>query len=357
MTIGRFRSLLAAPLALVVALTLGACGGSGSSAAKQSVGTLLAATFGPHSPAHSGQLAVSVDLNLQGLKSLTGPLTFKLNGPFQGHGPKALPDFKLSVLAGQAGNNFSAGLIVLAGKGYVQFAGNSYSLPDTAIAQFRTSYLQSQANATKQHSGTFAAFGIDPRQWLSGATKAGTEQMGGTQTEHITAGIDVTKFLTDVNKLLGKAGQLGVTSVASAPTSIPPAAIAALTTGVKSARVDVWTGSSDRVLRRLKIAVVLDVPPGNRTAVGGLSSGTINLDLQLSALNKAQTITAPTNVQPLASLSGQAGSPGAGAGAGGTGTGTTGSGSVSAPPAYLNCVQRAAGDVAKIQTCSSLLGR
>jgi hypothetical protein len=348
----RIRPTLAALTALIAALLLVACGGSGGGSSG-AVGSLLADTFGPHKSVHSGRLAVSVDLNLHGLKRLNGPVSFKLNGPFQGHGGKTLPEFNLSLVVGAGGQNFTAGIVSAHEKAWLNFAGSNYQVPDSLFQTFKNSYLKSAQDASKQKGTTFTAFGIQPGRWLTNAHKVGTEQVGGVDVVHITAAIDVARFLADVNKLLGKAGQLGVSGVSNAPTSISPQAQAAITAAVKSATVDVYTGSADHVLRRLTLAVNLDVPAQSRAAVGGLTNGTIGLDLVLSELNRSQQISAPSSSRPLSDLTGALGGGSSSSSGGGASSG--GGSGINAPKPYLDCVTRAKGDVAAIQNCSSLL--
>jgi hypothetical protein len=137
----------------------------------------------------------------------------------------------------------------------------------------------------------------------------------------------------------------------------------------------VWTGASDKTIRKLQIGLTLPVTGQISTLLGGLSSAGIGLSMQYSDLNQPQTITAPTSVQPYSqfqtklktfeqgiqnALAGQAtGSSTSGSGSATTtpsasgSTGTSGSGSKY--QAYTQCIQAAAGDVGKMQQCAPLL--
>ncbi|GAC1440147.1 MAG: hypothetical protein NVSMB51_19050 [Solirubrobacteraceae bacterium] len=352
----RVTSLL---VAFCAAMLLAACGGGSSSGGGSGSGdasSILAQTFGAHQSLHSGRLSTSIEANLKGLKSFTAPLSIKLDGPFQGHGPKALPEFGFTLLIAASGQNFSAGLTSTSGKAWLQFAGTNYLIPDSVFSQFRASYLQSAAKNTSTGS-TLSKFGIDPRSWLSNPRKVGNEQVGGTDTQHVTAGLNTTKLLSDFNTLLGKAGSVSG-AAAAAPRSISPATQAAFSRSVKSATVDVYSGASDHALRRLKLAVQLDVASADRAQLRGFQGGMIGFDLTIGELNAPQSIKAPASAKPLSGLlsGGLSGALGGGAAAGATGaTGASGSGSVNAPQAYLDCVSRAKSDVAAIQKCSSLI--
>ena len=93
---------------------------------------------------------------------------------------------------------------------------------------------------------------------------------------------------------------------------------------VKNATVDVWTGTSDKTLRKLALNVTVPVTGRVSTLLGGLSSAGIGLSIQYSNLNQTQTIATPTNVQPYsqftAKLQGIVSALSGGLGAGATGS-------------------------------------
>jgi len=340
-------------LALSATCLVAGCGGGGSAGGPTDAASLLSQAFGPKQSVHSGQIATSIDLNLQGTKTLSGPIAIKLNGPFQGHGPAAVPDFKLSLQIAAASQNFTAGVTSTTGKAWVQFAGADYIVPDSLFAQFKDSYLKGQNKSGGASSLT--KLGIDPRGWLTGARTVGHAQVAGTDTIHITAGVDVPKLLADFNTLLGKTAG----AVPNAPTGISPATQSAIAGATKTATVDVYTGSSDHALRRLTVALQLAVAPDQRSALRGLKGGTIGFDLQLSELNKGQQVSAPKSAKPLSGLLsgiGAGGTASAGGGASGGGTSSTAAApNVSAPKAYLDCVTKAGSSVSAIQKCQALI--
>ena len=147
-------------------------------------------------------------------------------------------------------------------------------------------------------------------------------------------------------------------------SSLPPSRSP---TAVKNATVDVWTGKSDKVLRKLSLNLNVPVTGRLSTLAGGMTSAGIGLTLQYSDVNQPQTIAAPSNVQPYSEfttklrsvLTGIEGSVGAGA-LGSTGsTGSTGSSGSAATTdkikKYSQCIQSAGQDVLKMQKCASVL--
>jgi hypothetical protein len=349
------RLLIAVLAAVAAAGLLTACGG-GTSA---DVDSLLKQTFGPNKPVRSGKLDLHLAIDAKGLKGLTAPVDVKLSGPFQSVGKGQLPKFDFSLSLNTGKTSFSAGAISTSDKGFLKFQGQTYAVSDALFAQFRQGYEQAQSTSkSKNAAPSFQSLGIDPRRWLTDAKKSGEESVGGADTVHITAGIDIGKFLTDVNTLLGKAGSLGQGRV---PTSITDQQRKDIESAVKSASLEVWTGKKDTTLRRLKIAVGLEVPADVQKRAGGLQRGTLVFDLLISDLNAAQTITAPANARPLSDLTSALGGAAA---SGGGGTGATPAPTTTTPPAsgsgasqqYLDCLQKAGSNIAAVQKCADLIG-
>jgi hypothetical protein len=156
-----------------------------------------------------------------------------------------------------------------------------------------------------------------------------------------------------VNTLLARAGDLGIAGGAGMPK---PSGLTAtqrreIARSVRTARVDVYTGADDTILRRLVLKVDLSVPAQASKAVGGLRDGKIALDLRFEDINQPQEIKAPSGARPLSELAG-----GAGGVLGGGATGAAGTApSTGVSDAYLRCVQSAGGDVSKVQKCAGLL--
>ncbi len=172
----------------------------------------------------------------------------------------------------------------------------------------------------------------------------------------MTAGLDVARFLDDVNRLLSKAGALGQQS--NLPSSLTDQQRQDIQRSVKSAKLDVWTGKDDKTLRRLRIDIDISVPGEVQKRAGGLKDGKLVFELTIADLNRPQTIKTPTNARPLADLTAALTQ--------GSGSGTqptpAPSGTPTAPAApgvsqqYLDCLQKAGSDISKVQKCAELLG-
>jgi len=357
---------MVALLALLAALGLAACGGGA-----QNADTLLKQTFSGHKAVHSGRIEVALNLDVQGIPSLTGPVKLTLAGPFERQAPKTLPKFDFDLAVSAAGQHFSAGAVSTGQQGFVKVQGSDYAVPATVFATLQRSYAQAQS----QRNGTasnlkITSFGINPRDWLRDAKVVGEADVAGAKTEHISAGVDVPKLLDDINNLLTRASKLGVQRAQQLPTSLSAAARTQLASAIHDATLNVYTGKDDKILRKLDVELSFNVPKGSRAGAQGLTGGKLGITLQYANLNQPQTISAPANPKPLTELRSAlsslsalglsgAGAAGAAGGAGTTGgTGSqsaAGAGGSTAAQAYLQCLRQAGADIAKQQRCAPLL--
>jgi hypothetical protein len=363
-------------LALVVsAFAIAACGGDNSSSSSSDAEAVLKQTFGPDHPIKSGKLDLALNLDLKGVARLTDPVALRLSGPFQSNGAGTLPNFQFTLDVDAGGKAFSAGAVSTGKAGYLTFEGQSFDIGTELYNSFKQGYENAAKQAkSKSASGTpsLGALGIEPINWLNNAETKGEEDIAGTTTEHVSAEVDVPKFLDDVSRLLSKAQGLNVQGAGAVPKSLTPEQRRDIARSVKSATVDVWSGKDDKTLRKLALDVQLDVPEDVRSKVGNLQSGRITFQFTIANLNEPQTVTAPSGARPLSELtqalqqlglggasSGANGSGSGGSGSGGSGSGSSGSGSSSGASGkqadYLNCLQKAGTDVAKIQGCADKL--
>jgi hypothetical protein len=363
-------------IAIVAALLLTACGGSSGDPT-----TLLKQTFSGSHKVNSGKLAIVLTVNPSGSSTLKNPITLSFGGPFQSLGTGKLPQSNFNVSLSSGTSSGSIGILSTGTAGYVTFQGQSYQLPASSFRKLESSFSQiASSPGSSGGSNVLSKLGIQPLHWLQNPTVVGTENVGGTSTTHIRAQINVAALLADFNTFLSRASSLGISGASSFPHGISSASQSRIATEVKRPRFDVWTGTSDKTLRKLQISLALPVTGQISTLLGGLSSADIGLSMEYADLNQPQSITAPTSVQPYSQfqvklhtfeqgiqnqLTGQLG----GAGSGATGTtgssgasGTTGSsgattttGSSAGVQAYSQCIQAARGDVAKMQQCAPLL--
>jgi hypothetical protein len=361
-----FRRLGPFIAAIVAVVALAACGssksGGGSSGNAQ---TLLKQTFSSGHTVKSGVLGFNLALNPKGSSTFSTPVTLSLSGPFQSRGKGKLPESDFTIGVTALGRHGALGVISTGTAGYVTLQGTNYQLPQTDFQKLEQSF--SSTGSSGSATG-LSGLGIDPMKWLTNPSVVGTDTVDGASTTHIRSGVDVNALISDLNSFLSKtAKNTGASS--SVPTQIPQSTQQQIAKAIRNATVDVWTGKSDQTLRKLALNLTVPVSGQVSTELGGLTSAGIALTIQYSKLNQTQSIPAPTGVRPYSEFTAKLQSIGQqlestlGAGLGGATT-NSGSGTATAPSTsgsgasvskYSQCIQKANGDVTKMQKCASLL--
>jgi uncharacterized membrane protein YgcG len=361
-------ALLAAALAVAIGL-LSACGGGGG----QDVDKVLNQTFNGKKKVNSGQLDMNVSANLQGLTGLNGPVTLKMGGQFDGLQEKIrdtnrLPRAQLAVKAGAGGQSFEAGATSTGDKLFIDFMGTNYAVPDKQFGQLKRQLQDAQIKADRSKDPDLAELGVHPREWLKNPDDKGTEDIGGTPTIHVSSDVNVPKMLADFDALLKRTSQLrlGQQQQQQLPNGLPASVRNQIAESVKDAKLDLFTGKNDKILRRLEVRVKFELSQKLRQQANGLKNGDVTFTYQVTDINAPQTITAPKSAKPLSDLQRQLQNSGFGAlggsagGSSSSGGGTTGGGgstqgATSAQARkYLRCVRKASGK-SELNRCAELL--
>jgi hypothetical protein len=344
----RAVALLAAVLA-----TAAAVAGCGSSSAGSTAGAnrLLADTFsagGTH--VHSGNLTIALDVRATGFPTFKGPLAVRLSGPFDSGKKGTPPKFDFDLDFTGPGSKIAAGAVSTGTHGYLKLGGHAYVVPQSSFRRLGSGVSNKGAGITLK------SLGIDPRHWVKDVRTVGEADLGGTRTVHLSAGIDPPRLLKDLGAVFGTAGAFGLGT--NAQGGLDAATRDKIAHSIDHAHVDIWTGKSDHVLRRLALDVRFDVPAKLRPKGTSVQNGELRLDLTLAGVNQPQPIGPPANPLPLSDLTtalqqlaAQA-QGGAAQPQGSAGSPPSGSGSK-----YDACIAKAGNDLAAIQRCSSLLGQ
>jgi hypothetical protein len=356
-------------LAVLAALALAACASSSSSSSGDAASLLKQTFTGPHKIS-SGDLNLAVTVDPSGSSTLSGPIKLSFGGPFQSSSAGKIPQSNFTVSISALGKSGSLGILSTGSSGYVRLQGTSYQLPQATFKKLESSLSQIGSTGNGGSSATLSKLGIRPLDWLQNPKVVGSESVGGADTTHITASINVAAFLADFSTFLQKASTLGVSGVGAASKGLSPAERNKIAAEVKNPRFDLWTGSSDKTLRRLTVAMTVPVSGTVSTQLGGLRSADIGLTMQYANVNQPQTITAPKRLRPyseftskvqsfLQSMQGSVGSnllPGTtGGSSGSSGSGASSSSASSRLQRYSSCLTAAGSDVTKMQRCASLL--
>lgn len=259
-----------AVLAAVCAVVAG-CGGGSDQATKELRQT--AQTLGSIT---SGTLTLRMVINPpSGTKGRVG---FQLQGPFALR-KNALPVADITYTQYASTRQASARFVSDGKRAYAVANGKRVALPASAVAEIR--------NATSGLGGNSGGVGglrIDT--WLDHPSVSDGGEVGGADTDHVSADLDVVNA---ANGLLGLLRDLG-----HAAPSITGSSADQLRKAVKSSSIDIWTGKKDNLLRKLdlKAQLGLDVPRELRRAFGETVGAKFEFLLAITNPNK------PVHVSP-----------------------------------------------------------
>jgi hypothetical protein len=292
------KAAVALLLSALAACALAACGGSSSS---PSAGSLVSDTFSSRSTIERGRLNLALALAPNGSGASSKSLSLHLTGPFDSSTAGRLPRFALKLDLNAAGHPIQAGATATGSRLFVELAGTWFVAPEETFNAIEQGYAQAtKAASSSKARSAFSSLGIEPRNWLSKPSTVGTTTVGGEAVYHLTAGVDTNAFLRDVSKISQSSGALG--AAVPGASAISSTAISELAKSISSAHVDLYTGKGDHLLRRLALVAVLTATPQTQALLSGASSAQVTFDLQLSQLNKPQSISAPSKPRPFSEL-------------------------------------------------------
>jgi hypothetical protein len=359
--------LLFLPLVLLVLAVTGfvsACGGGGSSNDKDAT-QLLNTAF--HQPIKSADVNFNLQLSVTGVPTLKEPISFKFSGPYVNNGPGKLPSMDLTANIVGGGQSVPFGLTSTGDDFFVTVRGQAYDVGKQNVAKLNQQLAKQKGSSNSQKT-SLSQLGIHPSTWLTGAKNQGNATVGGTQVTHISAALDVSKVLDDLNQVVQRAPTSSVGG-ASTPPQLSDQQKSEIEKVIKNPQIDVYVAKSDNSIRRLATTLQLSVPKDKQSQFGGATGGTLQLSIEFANVGHAQKISAPANAKPISDLAGQLNALGGSLGATGSGSssgsGSTGSGATGSaggtPTAkqfqdYAKCIQKAGGNnPAALQKCASIL--
>ena len=330
------RHALCTLVALLCAALLAACGDA-EDAPDGAAASTLSQTFAATSKLENAKLSATLRFEPDGPLALGGPIVVRASGPVAA--PSAagrLPRADLTIDAALGGMPLRTRVLSTGDRGYVRLGDRFYRADDELVDELREAFAGAK--------GGFSSLGLDPASWIVKPRSRGTARVGGAETQRIAGDIDVRRLLADVARMLGGMGADGL---------LTPRLREQIARAVKSARAEVWTGVSDRIMRQLTVAIdfALDEDAGRPM---GIEGGRVNLRLRLDGVNATPVeIVAPKGAKPLSSLF-KAGGLGAllgGLAPGGKGAHGAGDGG----EAFLKCLESSGGDTSALARCASEL--
>lgn len=368
------RTLLAiCALALPAGALLAGCGGDDDDAGGDDPQTVLDETFGNDTSVASGNVSITASVSAEGEQG--GSFEGSLSGPFQGNAddPTVLPqlDWTLEASGEGAGQSvdFSGGLVVTDDNAFVEYNDTAYEVGADQFGQIKElaeqqagaaegegatpSFSEACAQALQQAGATDTTpCDVDVSSWITNETNEGTEDVGGSDSVHISGDANVEQILTDI-------GEFASVFPGAAEQGFDPSQLGAFSGAVSEATVDVYSTVDENLLSKFDINLAIDPSAIAGGAVIPVDSIDIAFGYEISDINEEQTIEAPADAQPIGELLGDSGLdlgglgldsgltpeiPGAGGGGGGAGD----------ADAYLECLQQAT-TPDEINACASEL--
>ena len=212
----------------------------------------------PTPRARLGSAAVDLRVDANGSAHVTGAFVVEEEG--------RLPKFTLT--ATHRGESASA--VWTGEQGYVTLEGTPYKIPGLITGQIEAGF--EEANQRQ-------ALAPDVSRWLADPRNEGVVAIDGEETVKISGAANDKQVLADIERLLTQVQSFKLADGLSADEREKASnAIGSLT-------VTVFTGATDRVLRRLVV-----------------SGPDVHLDLKLSRVDEDQEIEAPENARPFSEL-------------------------------------------------------
>jgi hypothetical protein len=245
---------LAPILALTGLLAVG-CGAEFERAGAQSdAQTVLRETAG--ATREIGSATVDVKAGLDGQAT-------SVNGAFEVEQEGRLPKFAFTATH----RGETAGATWTGEQGYVTLDGTSYEVAGLVTGQIEAGYEE----AFKQR-----ALMPDVSRWVANPRNEGVAEVGGEETVKITATADAARVLADVEPLLAQAKSFQFGDQLKRERA---------TEAIGSLTVTVYTGATDRILRRLVV-----------------DGDEVRFDLTLTRVGSDQDIEAPDDARPFSEL-------------------------------------------------------
>jgi len=369
-------------LASALALGLAACGGDDDEDARKQLDEAFS------KPIKSANVTVDVEAKLDGIP-LVGALKARLTGPFQSNGTDELPSLDFDVAITGVGQGLEAGIVSTPDNLFVILEGQAYEAGRDAVEDADKN-LRKQREESETDGDSLKELGINPSNWVTDAKDEGEQQIGGVETDHISAKVDVGRLLDDGNKLVEQAPDVDSLGVQT-PDKLTEGQKDELAKFVKNPTIDVYVGKDDGIVRRVSFDVEIDVPEDQQGGLRGFKGGDFALSVEFKDVGKPVKITPPTNAKPIDELgqqllggglggfgggggsetpkppdrdSGSSGSDAGGSSSGSSSSGTTpnlGSSPQTKPEdaekfqRYLECVREAGSDQDKITSCTRSL--
>lgn len=223
------------------------------------------------------------------------PSSIELSGPFEIVPGKPLPVAKITYSVSSGGRSQVVTLLTTGDKAYTVIKGQAYELPASATKELKAATKDlSKPGEGKGLSGIKLNFD----KWLVDPQVAAGRDVDGTATWRTTAGVNIVNALKD---LTSSAGAFSSITGQSVP-ALKDKDLESVKKGIKDARVVVYVGRYDRIIRLLDLTMDFTTPENQQSALGGVTGGRMNMSLGISNPNQPVNVKPPKSPLPYSAL-------------------------------------------------------
>ena len=226
-----------------------------------------------------------------------------ISGPFESVGSGELPKFDMALDANAQGQGFRAGLTSTSDQLFVNFGGTSYEVPAQLLDQLKASYRRSQQEGSSDQQMSLEEPRARSAQLAAGPDRRGhRDDRRCRDRSHQLAGRRerAARRRRHDPRESQRAGRLPTGQ--QVPSRIPADARSQIEDAVKSASIDVWSGTGRPHAAQAHAGAEASTC---RESSGGSTSLDVNLSIELTDLNQPQSIRRRRSSRPLNELLGQ----------------------------------------------------
>jgi hypothetical protein len=214
-----------------------------------------------------------------------GDFGFELSGPFQLAEAGKLPVANVDYTQTAGDERETVTLTSTGEKAYVTVDGTAYELPAETADQ-----LRSALDGDSQGGAGLEELQID--DWIVDPESSDGGEVGGADTDKITADLDVVAALNDLVELAGGLGGPDLKPVEGEDAE-------QLREAVQDAKLEIWTGDDDRLLRRLRIEADFDPSlPEELEELARAAGSKVVFELEIANPNEPVEVEAPESPRP-----------------------------------------------------------
>ena len=150
----------------------------------------------------SGRFDAKLNASLQGSQGgRQGNAEVQMNGAFQTEPNSSAPQLIADMTIVGAGAPLQLGVVSTGDQAFIKAQGAVYRVPP---AEFQKTFAAQGSGG--ESTTPLAALGVDPKSWLVNASDEGSADVGGVETDHVTADVNTEKMIDDVLALGARTG-------------------------------------------------------------------------------------------------------------------------------------------------------